>query len=193
MNIYIEVFFLSVIAQIFCYMPKTKIQKQEILRNLSEKIKKSKSVIFTGFNALTVKDNEELRNKLKEENSEYYVAKKTLIDLAFKDSKIKDLNIKGLDGRVAAVFSYEDEVAAAKIVGNFRKEKKDNIFFLGGVLEDKLLSQEEVEALSKLPSRAELYAKVVGSMNAPVSGFVNALAGNIRNLVYVLKAIEEKK
>lgn len=176
-------------------MPKTKIQKQEILRNLSEKIKKSKSIVFAGFNALGVKDNEELRNKLRQENGEYYVAKKTLIDIAFKDNGIKDLDVKGFDGRVAAVFSYEDEVASAKILGNFRKdeEKKEKLVFLGGILENKLLSKEEVESLSKLPSKQELYAKIVGSMNAPVSGFVNALAGNLRNLVYVLKAVQEKK
>lgn len=175
-------------------MPKSKIQKQEILRNLEEKIKKSKSVVFAGFNALTVKDNENLRAQLRQENSEYYVAKKTLMNIAFKD-QIEGLNVRDLVGKLAAIFSYEDEVAPAKIIGNFRKdkEKQERVFFLGGILENKLLSKEEVEALSKLPSKTELYAKLVGSLNAPISGFVNALAGNLRNLVYVLKAIEEKK
>jgi len=175
-------------------MPKNKIQKGEILRNLSEKIKKSKSIVFAGFNALTVKDNENLRAQLRKENSEYYVAKKTLMNIAFKD-QIKDLNVRTMDGKLAAVFSYEDEVAPAKIIGNFRrdKDKTTKIFFLGGILENKLLSKEEVEALAQLPSKTELYAKLVGSLNAPISGFVNALAGNLKNLVYVLKAIEEKK
>jgi large subunit ribosomal protein L10 len=175
-------------------MPKNKIQKGEILRNLSEKIKKSKSVVFAGFNALTVKDNENLRAQLRKENSEYYVAKKTLMNIAFKD-QIKDLNVRDMDGKLAAVFSYEDEVAPAKILGNFRKdkEKATKVFFLGGILENKLLSKQEVEALAQLPSKTELYAKLVGSLNAPISGFVNALAGNLKNLVYVLKAIENKK
>ncbi len=175
-------------------MPKNKIQKQEILRNLSEKFKKSKSVVFAGFNALTVKDNEVLRDQFRKENSEYYVAKKTLMNLAFKD-QIGDLNVRSMDGKLAAVFSYEDEVAPAKIIANFRKdkEKADKIFFLGGILENKLLSKEEMESLSQLPSKPELYAKLVGSLNAPVSGFVNVLAGNLRGLVGVLKAISEKK
>lgn len=175
-------------------MPKNKIQKQEILRNLSEKFKKSKSVVFAGFNALTVKDNENLRAQLRKENSEYYVAKKTLMNIAFKD-QMADLNVREMDGKLAAIFSYEDEVASAKILGNFRKDKdkQDRVFFLGGILENKLLSKAEVEALSLLPSKQELYARLVGTMNAPISGFVNALAGNIKNLVYVLKAIEEKK
>ncbi len=175
-------------------MPKNKIQKQEIFRNLNEKIKKSKSMVFAGFNALGVKDNENLRAILRKENSEYYVAKKTLMNLAFKANKL-DINIRDFDGKVAAIFSYEDEIAPAKILGEFRKDKdKENrVFFLGGILEGKLLSKQEVEALSKLPSKTELYAKLVGSLNAPISGFVNVLAGNIRNLVNVLKAIEEKK
>lgn len=175
-------------------MPKNKIQKQEILRNLSEKFKKSKSVVFAGFNALTVKDNEALRAQLKKENSEYYVAKKTLMNIVFKD-QIEGLNVRDLDGKLAAIFSYEDEVASAKILGNFRKDKdkEARVFFLGGILENKLLSKAEVEALSLLPNKQELYGRLVGTLNAPISGFVNALAGNIKNLVYVLKAIEEKK
>jgi len=175
-------------------MPKNKIQKQEILRNLSEKFKKSKSVVFAGFNALSVKDNEKLRDQLRKENSEYYVAKKTLMNIAFKD-QMADLNVRTMDGKLAAIFSYEDEVAAAKILGNFRKDKdkEARVFFLGGILEGKLLSKNEVEAVSQLPSKQELYARLVGTMNAPISGFVNALAGNLKNLVYVLKAIEEKK
>lgn len=175
-------------------MPKNKIQKQEILRNLSEKFKKSKSVVFAGFNALSVKDNENLRAQLRKENSEYYVAKKTLMNIAFKD-QIKDLNVRDLDGKLAAIFSYDDEIAPAKILGNFRKDKdkEKRVFFLGGILENRLLSKSEVEALSLIPSKQELYARLVGSINAPVSGFVNALAGNLRNLVYVLKAVSEKR
>ena len=175
-------------------MPKNKIQKQEILRNLSEKFKKSKSVVFAGFNALSVKDNEKLRDQLRKENSEYYVAKKTLMNIAFKD-QMADLNVRDMDGKLAAIFSYEDEVAPAKILANFRKDKdkEARVFFLGGILENKLLSKAEIEAVSQLPSKQELYARLVGSMNAPISGFVNALAGNLKNLVYVLKAIEEKK
>ncbi|MFA7088304.1 MAG: 50S ribosomal protein L10 [Patescibacteria group bacterium] len=176
-------------------MPKNKVQKGEIFRNLSEKIKKSKSVVFAGFNAFGVKDNENLRDKLRESNGEYYVAKKTLLNLALKENKLEDINVREFDGKIAAIFSYEDEVAPAKVLGTFRKdkEKAEKIFFLGGILEGKLLSKTEVEALSELPSKQELYAKLVGSMNAPISGFVNVLAGNLRNLVGVLKAISEKK
>ena len=90
-------------------------------------------------------------------------------------------------------FGYEDEVVPAKIVDEFKKTHEEQINFIGGVLENNFLSAEKIQELAKLPSKQELYAKIVGSLNAPISGFVNVLAGNMRNLVYVLKAIEEKK
>lgn len=174
-------------------MPKTKVQKQEIVRDLTHKAAKAKSVVFAQFGGLTVKENEALRKELKKENSEYCVAKKTLLDLSFKDLKLENLSVKGMEGRIAAIFGYEDEVAPAKILSKFKKDLKEKIEFAGGILENKFLSKEEVTALSQLPSKQELYAKIVGSINAPVSGFVNVLAGNLRGLVTVLKAVSEKK
>ena len=174
-------------------MPKSKLQKAVILRDLTAKIGLAKSVVFANFNALTVKDNEDLRHKLRAENSEYYVAKKTLMNLAFKDSQIADFNARSMDGKVAAIFAYEDEVAPAKIVHGFRKSREDKITFVGGILENRFLSKAEVENLALLPSKLELYSKLVGSINAPVSGFVNVLAGNLRGLVTALKAIADQK
>ncbi len=174
-------------------MPKTKGQKKHILAELGDKIDRAKSVVFASFSGLGVKENEELRKKLKSENSEYYVAKKTLLNLAYKEKGIDSLSIKDFSGQIAAVFGYEDEVAPAKILGQFKKENGEKINFIGGILENKYINAEKVDSLAKLPSKIELYAKLVGLINAPVSELVNSLAGNLRNLVYVLKAIEEKK
>lgn len=174
-------------------MPKTKAQKQVILEGLEEKVKSAKSVVFAKFNKLLVKENEDLRRRLKAEGGEYYVAKKTLLNLAFKNNN-QEVDFKAMDGQIAAVFGYKDEVAPAKVVDTFRKELEgDKISFLGGVLENKFIQAEMVETLAKLPSKKELYAKMVGSLNAPISGFVNVLAGNLRGLVTVLKAIGDKK
>lgn len=174
-------------------MPKTKEQKKEILQDLEDKLSRSKSVVFTGFNALEVKDNEELRQNLQANNSEYLVAKKTLLSLALKNSLKIEIEAKHFAGKLATVFSYEDEVSGAKAIAQFSKGKEDKVYFLGGILEGKLISQDEVIALSKLPSQEELYAKLVGTLNAPISGFVNVLAGSLRSLLYTLKAIEEQK
>lgn len=174
-------------------MPKTKGQKKAILNDLVEKVSKSKSIVFTKFAGLGVKDNEELRKELKKEGGEYLVTKKTLLSIALKENKIEDADIKGFDGQVAAVFGYEDEVSPAKIVDKYKKSLDGKVDFLGGILEGKYIAREGMIELAKLPSKQELYAKLVGSMNAPISGFVNALAGNLRGLVTVLKAVGEKK
>lgn len=174
-------------------MPKNKLQKQEILRDLDNKIKKATSIVFATFDGLGVKENEELRQNLKKENGEYYVSKKTLLNLAFKDEKVIDLDIKSFPGKVAAVFAYDDQVSPVKAVFNFKKANEGKIAFVGGVLDGRFISKEEVDNLATLPSKDELYAKLVGSINAPVSGFVNVLAGNIRGLVTALQAIADKK
>jgi large subunit ribosomal protein L10 len=174
-------------------MPKTRAQKQVILDGLTEKVKGAKSVVFAKFAKLGVRENEDLRKRLKAEGGEYYVAKKTLLNIAFKNNK-QEVDFKTMDGQVAAIFGYQDEVAPAKILDVFRKEAEEpKIFFLGGILENKFISKEMVESLAKLPSKKELYAKLVGSLNAPVSGFVNVLSGNLRGLVTCLKAIGDKK
>ena len=175
-------------------MAKTREQKKVIIKNLEDMMAKSKSVVFAQFDGLGVKENEELRSKLREQGSEYYVAKKTLMKQAFGD-KIEGLNVEEFEGKVATIFGYEDEVSPARTVAEFKKtnENDEKITFLGGILENKFLTHAEIENLASLPSKLELYAKLVGSIKAPVSGFVNVLGGNLRKLVYVLKAIEEKK
>lgn len=174
-------------------MPKTKEQKRTILKQLNDKIAKAKSIIFTKYSGLTVKENEELRGKLRQEDNEYYVAKKTLLALALKD--ISGFDVKKFVGQVAAIFSYSDEISPAKIVGQFKKdkEKEGKIEFIGGILENKYIGFDQVANLATLPSKRELYGQIVSSINAPVAGLVNVLAGNLRNLVGVLKAISGKK
>ncbi len=174
-------------------MAKTRLQKQEMLRDISERIKKAKSIVFTEFNSLGVKENEELRQKLKAENSEYLVTKKTLLDLALKGESVEGFDPRSVKGKLSVVFGYEDEVAPAKIVDEFKKDNPDTIEFAGGILDAKFIDAAGVTALAKLPSKTELYAKIVGSLNAPVSGFVNVLNGNLRGLVVALNAIKTQK
>jgi len=97
-----------------------------------------------------------------------------------------------MEGQIAVAVSSGDEVEASKIIAKMAKVN-ENLKISGGILGKKILSREEVMALSKLPSKEELLAKLVGTLNAPVSGFVNVLAGNLRGLVQVLKSISEVK
>ncbi|MGP8320903.1 MAG: 50S ribosomal protein L10 [Methanosarcinaceae archaeon] len=181
-------------------MATTKEQKRTISKKLEDKINKSKSIVFTSFKGLKVKENEELRQKLRDEKAEYYVVKKTLLNLAFKKKDIKGLDVKNFLGNISVIFGYEDEIAPAKIINKFEENcvkesngKESKIDFLGGILENKYITAEEVKSLAKLPSKKELYAKIVGSINKPIFSFVNVLAGNLRNFVYVLNAVKDKK
>ncbi len=174
-------------------MPKSKQQKQEIFRDITERLNKAKSVVFTSFTGLGVKDNEAIRTALYDENSEYYATKKTLLRLALADRKIEGSEGAEFEGQVAVTFGYGDEVTPAKILAKFVKSSEGKIQFLGGVLENRYLDAKAVTELATLPSKEELYAKIVGSINAPVSGFVNVLAANLRSFVRVLSAIQETK
>jgi large subunit ribosomal protein L10 len=169
----------------------TKDQKKNIVKDLTEKIKTGKVMIFSDFTGTTVGGMKELRDELRKAGATYKVTKKKLIDLAFKDAGIEADSI-GLEGQIGLAIGQEDEVSAAKVLGQFSKKNK-NFKILRGVLDKKIISDKEVIALAILPSREELLAKFVGTINAPVSGFVNVLAGNLRNLVGVLKAIAETK
>lgn len=170
---------------------QTKSQKKNIVKDLVEKLKDSKAVVFSDYKGLTVKDMTALRKELRNEGVDLKVVKKTLINIALKDAGI-DMDAQKMEGQIAVAVSARDEVAAAKIIAKIAKAN-ENVKIIGGILGKNALSKEEVVALSKLPSKEELLAKFVGTINAPVSGFVNVLAGNLRGLVQVLKAIGEAK
>jgi large subunit ribosomal protein L10 len=173
-------------------MPKTRLSKQEDVRSLEVKIKEAKAVVFAAYNGLGVKETEELRNQLRAEQGELIVAKKTLLNLALKSSTIEGANAKNFDGQVAVLFSA-DEVSAAKLLKEFKKANKDKVDFAGGILEGKFIDKAGVIALADLPTKQQLLGHVVATINAPISGFVNVLAGNLRGLVNVMNAIKDSK
>lgn len=173
-------------------MAITKQQKEQIVKELAENLSEAKSVVFADFQGLKMPEIDELRSKCIEEGIGYTVAKKTLLNIALEKAGIKEVDAKEIEGSIATAFGFEDEVAPAKVLADFAKAH-EALEIKGGILENDLAPAEEIIKLSKLPSKTELYAKVVGSINAPVSGFVNVLAGNIRGLVYALNAIKETK
>jgi large subunit ribosomal protein L10 len=173
-------------------MPKTRAQKADIVAKVADKLKRMKAAAFSQISGYTMTDADKLRSQAAEQNVEVFITKKTLLDLAVKEAGIDGLAPKSLEGSILTAVSYEDEVAAAKLLKELSKGK-DTIKLMAGILEGKLVTAEQVNALAALPSKQELLSKVVGSLNAPVSGFVNVLAGNLRGLVTVLGAIKDKK
>lgn len=170
---------------------QTKAQKKELVKDLAQKIKESKSVVFADFKGVKVKDLTELKKELRKEGISFKVLKKTLINIALKEAGV-EASTKEMEGQVAISTSPKDEVAPAKIISKFSKAN-ENIKILGGVLESKSMTIEEVKSLAMLPGKEELLGKLVGTIQAPISGFANVLAGNIRGLVQVLKGIGESK
>jgi large subunit ribosomal protein L10 len=173
-------------------MPKTKAQKTADLATLVDQSKRAKSVVFGFYRGLAVKEIEDLRKQCRAANIDYVVPKKTLLELAFKDAGITGVDMGSFDKPVAVAFSYEDEIAPAKLLAAFAK-KHESLQIAGGVLEHGFVSASQVVALSQLPSREDLLAKVLGSLNAPTSGFVSVLAGTMRKFLYALNAIQESK
>ncbi|MBU1017405.1 50S ribosomal protein L10 [Patescibacteria group bacterium] len=171
-------------------MAITKQQKTEILQELVDKFGRSKSVVFSDYRGLDVASVSDLRNKLREKDAETKVAKKTLIKLAAKESGVDDLGDDMLTGPVSATFSYEDEMTGLKVLFNFSKTN-ENLKLLGGVINGKVVGAEEIIQLAKLPGREELLAKLMGSMSAPVSGFVGILGNLLGGFVRVLNAYKE--
>ncbi|MEA1937272.1 MAG: 50S ribosomal protein L10 [Patescibacteria group bacterium] len=173
-------------------MSITKEQKREIIDDLSGRFSKSKAIVFLGFQGLTAMDNISLRRKLRNEEVEYKVAKKTLLKKGLEEAKFENSKELNLDGPVAVAIGYDDEVAPARLANEYAKENK-KLKLLGGFIEMKYLDAVEIKELALLPGKEQLRAQLVGTINAPVSGFVNVLAGSMRGLVNTLKAIGENK
>ncbi len=170
---------------------QTRKEKEDLVKNLVTKLKNSKAVVFSDFKGLPVKDMTILRRQLREEKIFFQVFKKTLLAIALKEAGL-EVDIKNLKGQIVVAVSAEDEVVAAKIIAKMAKSN-ENIKIVGGTLGQNVLSIEEVTALAKLLSKEELLAKLVGTLKAPISGLANVMAGNIRSLTQVLKAIEKTK
>ncbi len=165
--------------------------KQAIVEEIQGKLSESASVIFYDYRGLTVAEVTDLRNKMRAAGVEYRVVKNSVISRA-----ADKLGIEGLDGILAGptavAFGTTDAVAPAKILTQFIKATKKTAI-KGGVLEGKVIDEAGVKYLSELPSKEELLAKMLGSLNAPITGLVMVLSGVMRQFVCALNAIKEKK
>ena len=171
-------------------------EKQAAVASLKEMLSSAKGAVLTGYKGLTVAQDMKLRAKLREAGVTYHVAKNTMLRIAADEIGLEGLE-PVLNGTTALAVSADDAIAPAKVIAEFIKENKledtEVLTIKAGVLDGKVIDVAEVKALAALPSREVLIAKVVGSMQAPISGLVNVLQGTIRNAVYVLEAVRAKK
>jgi large subunit ribosomal protein L10 len=166
---------------------KHNVQQIEVLK---DKISKAKSAAIIDYAGTSVGDMTQLRSDVSEAGGEVFVAKNTLIDIAFGKGKLSE----SLKGMSAVVFSNEDVVSAIKSLFKFHKDSEKLTIKQGYLTEDeKVLSIDDVKILSEMPSKDQLIAKLLQILKSPATGMVNVLKGNQRNLVYALKAIADKK
>ncbi|RME39324.1 MAG: 50S ribosomal protein L10 [Deltaproteobacteria bacterium] len=165
--------------------------KEQLVAELAAKLARVKAAFIADYRGLTVEQANDLRNKLREAGVEYQVVKNTLLKLAIRDTDSACLE-EFLQGPTAIAMAEGDPVAPAKVLSEFAKAN-DKFELKGGMLDGKKLDIAGIKALSDLPSREVLLAKMLGSMNAPVTNFVGVLAAVPRSLVQVLAAIQDKK
>lgn len=174
-------------------MPSNRIleQKKQVVAGLTEKVKAAQAIVLADYRGLTVEQDTEMRNALRAAGVEYRVVKNTLTSFAMKENGLEGLD-PYLNGPTAMALSSTDAVAPAKVLSEFAK-KFEKLELKVGVVEGKVIDIDGIKALAELPSREVLIAKVLGGFNAPISGFVNVLNGNMRGLVVALNAIAEQK
>jgi large subunit ribosomal protein L10 len=173
-------------------MPKTLEQKKQILSKLKDSVGKQTSMIFVEVSGVQTKKINTIKENLKKADAKMTVAKKTLLNLAMKDSYPQN-PLKEIKKELAVIFGFGDEVIPSKSIYKFSQAEK-NFKILGGYIQsakDRFLSEIDVIALAKLPTKKELIGQTVGTIAAPLTGFLNALQGNLRGLVCVLGSIKK--
>jgi large subunit ribosomal protein L10 len=165
-------------------------KNRDVVKSLTEKFKVMKGLILTEYRGLTVEEISDLRLKLRPFSSEYTVVKNTLSKIAFREAGAEAG--ENFSGSTALVIENGDVVSPAKVVVEFAKTHA-KLKIKAGFLEGKFVNVAVVEQLSALPSKEVLVARMLGSMNATVTDFVNVLVANIGGLVTVLDAITKKQ
>lgn len=166
-------------------------EKTSQVSELNETFSKATFAVVTDYRGLKVTELEKLRRELKKSEAQIRIAKNTLLRLAVKGTDYEELT-EFFTGTTAIAVSFEDPVESAKALTGFAK-KFDALSIRSAVLDGSILSAEDVVALSKLPSKPELQAKLLGTLAAVPTGLVRVLNGVPSTFVYALQAIKEQK
>lgn len=156
-------------------MPSAKVleQKKQAVSEIVETLKTAQAGVLVDHRGLTVEEDTNLRNELRKENVTYFVVKNTLLRRA-----VKEVGLDGLDeilhGPTAIAVSSDNPVAPAKVMADFAKEH-EALELKSGFMDGNVMSLDEVKTLAATPSKEVLIAKMMGSLNSPVSGLVRLL------------------
>jgi len=169
-------------------------EKIKKVEEISESLKQAKGVFLTDFSGLSVEEITQLRREFRKADVSYIVVKNTLAKRSCEQVGLDDM-VQYLSGPTGLALANTDPVAPVRVIVDFLKEHKEKAKpeIKGAVVEGQMLTAKEAEAMKNIPPREVLIAKVVGSVSAPLTGLVGGLQGVIRNLVYALDAVKEKK
>jgi len=165
--------------------------KAQKIDEIKDEICNSSVAIVTDYRGLTVAEITALRRELIQKDAKYTVVKNTLAKRAIKETQHENLS-DFLTGPTAIVLGGKDQVGPAKVLTQFMKKAK-KVTIRGGYLDGKLLTEGQVKQLADMPSIEELYAKMLGSINAPASGLVTCTSGVARALVIAMDQIRKQK
>lgn len=171
-------------------MAKTHTEKSELLNKYKDILEKKSGYLLVNSDKVNTSAVTKLKIKLKDANANYTVVQNSIFKIALQETN-QPLEAQEINGPTAVIYFDEDPTAPAKLVKEMQKETEllDAKF---GVYEGEFLSEERVMQLAEIPSKEVLLSRLVGTMNAPLTGFMNAITGNVRGLTMVLKGISEK-
>jgi large subunit ribosomal protein L10 len=172
--------------------PSQKPKKSKDFNEIQAALKEARAVYISDYRGLSMEALSNLRSKLGT-SAKYTVVKNTVFAKALGEAGKGNLDLETFKGPSAALFAYDDEVTALKILVKFAKENNELPTLKGGVLEGHVLNSAQVDALAKLPGKEQLRGQVISTLAAPLSGFVSVLNGNLRNLVYALNEVQKQK
>ena len=173
-------------------MAVSKTKKIEQVEELSGELKKVSSVIVATYSKLTVEKDYELRRALRGTGAKYRVVKNTLAERAAKGTRVEGA-LKNLRGVTSIAYTEGDPVALAKALSKYAKDNPE-FTFKAGVVEGRVISIKDIEALANMPSKEEIYSKLLFLLNAPAQRLVTALHAVGRNLAGVVdQAVQQKK
>jgi len=165
-------------------MPAEK--KEKAVKSLEEIFTRATIGVITDYRGLKTQELNELRRKLRENDAEYKVVKNSLAQIAARNTGMEHLE-NSFQGPVGVAFGYGDATKTVKAISDYLRVSKSSLTMKWGFMEERLLTDKELDTLAKLPSREILLAKVIGGMQSPVYGIVNVLAAPLRGLAQVLQ------
>ena len=173
-------------------MAVSKAKKKEQVEKLSADLKNVSSAVVATYSKLTVAQDYELRKALRSTGAKYKVVKNTLAEKAAKGTKLEE-GLKNLTGVTSVAYTTGDPVAMAKALTKYAKDTPEFTFKIG-VVEGKVISIKEIEALATMPSKEELMSKLLFLINAPAQRLVTAMGAVGRNLAVVVdQGVQGKK